>query len=744
MSKAEQRVYNTFVKGLITEASPLSYPPNSSYDEDNCILYQKGNRTRRLGIDYESGASPLTLTGYDITKLNSNAVSGFVWHSPGGNSNLDYYVLQVGTNLYFFDLNTSPISYLSSIGDVDISGYAVVSDAAAAASKLQFTVGNGILYCAGSGFEPFYVTLTNPGVSVSTTRIYIQIRDFDGLSDSAGAESEPSTLTAAHHYNLDNQGWATATVYSGSGVTVNTFDSYTGQPTTKNIIDPFIATYYTGCSKYPPNNKVWYMAIDSKGTGFNVDQLRKLQVGSGLAAKGYFILNAFNKDYTAASGIAGLTAVTTTNRPRAIGFFAGRVWYAVGSSVYFSQVVTRPEMSGMCYQANDPTAQDINQLVASDGGVVTIPDMTNCIRLFAIGSGLMLLADNGVWFITGTAAGFSATDFTVVKISPIGCDAPDSIVDIDGEIYWFSKVGIQAMSKKTGFFSFAMTNIEKSIISNNTIQSFYNQLTDLSRQTAKASYDPANNVIQWLIKSDTVATNIFYDRVLNYALNTKSFYPWTVSSTSSTPNIVDIFPTPQPQRISGQTDRYTTYFKYLTIVPGINYGYLFSQFSDTTFADWRTFEGSTGYTYDSFLETGYELLGNPSADGSTMIPALMQKKQIPFLMAYMMRTEQNYVGSSGQYTVDKPSYCQMTTKWDWSSSTTSNKWSTPVNLYRVTRLVPPDDTNTALDNGYATVVTKNKIRGNGRAIQFRFHCNYIGYDFNILGWAVIYAENMFA
>src|SRR3546814_15800129 len=46
---------NTFVAGLITEASPLTFPQNASLDEENFILSRKGSRARRLGMDLEDG-----------------------------------------------------------------------------------------------------------------------------------------------------------------------------------------------------------------------------------------------------------------------------------------------------------------------------------------------------------------------------------------------------------------------------------------------------------------------------------------------------------------------------------------------------------------------------------------------------------------------------------------------------------------------------------------------------------------
>lgn len=44
---------NSFVKGLITEASALTFPENASLDEDNFVLKRDGSRQRRLGMDLE-------------------------------------------------------------------------------------------------------------------------------------------------------------------------------------------------------------------------------------------------------------------------------------------------------------------------------------------------------------------------------------------------------------------------------------------------------------------------------------------------------------------------------------------------------------------------------------------------------------------------------------------------------------------------------------------------------------------
>ena len=43
-----------------------------------------------------------------------------------------------------------------------------------------------------------------------------------------------------------------------------------------------------------------------------------------------------------------------------------------------------------------------------------------------------------------------------------------------------------------------------------------------------------------------------------------------------------------------------------------------------------------------------------------------------------------------------------------------------------------------MKDDFPVVVTKNKIRGIGRALQFRFECSEIGKNFDLLGWSVQY------
>ena len=99
--------YNTFVKGLITEAGPLTYPDNASLVDTNYVLNKDGSRQRRLGMQYEPDyvTQPMpSLEGVDL------AVSSYTWKSVNNDGNLDIAVLQIGNELFFFDNNVTPIT----------------------------------------------------------------------------------------------------------------------------------------------------------------------------------------------------------------------------------------------------------------------------------------------------------------------------------------------------------------------------------------------------------------------------------------------------------------------------------------------------------------------------------------------------------------------------------------------------------------------------------------------------------
>ena len=684
----------------------------------------------------------------------------FTWNSVANDGSLNFLVQQIGLRLYFYDMSSDPLSAGVKSFSVDISEFTAPAATSPENSPVQMSSGKGLLFVAGSKIEPFFVEYDEATDTISATQIYIQIRDFKGLDDGLAVNEEPTTLSTEHHYNLRNQGWGNPE-NDASGSSVSFFDRF-GQPSTFNDSnDDLIDHYFNHFHRYPSNAQQWWIGKKTNPSGsvfqeFDPRILGRMSFGNTPAASGHYIVNAFYVDRSAVSGITGIDVEVETERPPTVTFQTGRAWYGLNGTIYFSQVVDHKGKVGKCHQDADPTSEEISDLVDTDGGVIPIPGMGKVVRLFAVASGVMVFANNGIWFIGGGQGGFSATDFSVSKISPIGTESPNSIVETEGSVLWWSKIGIQAMTQKTGIFGPVEGNFDKTNLSEQTIQTYFTTtIPPEAKLYVKGVHDPATNTVQWLWSSSAAPGPYRYDNILFFDMTLQAFYPWTVSSVSGRPWISGVFNTPvlnatetlEPAYASGEivTDSLLeevdvevmiasardTFVRYIVAVPvGDSDQYTFASFDNENFADWESFD-APGYRYLSFIETGYELLAD-----------VMRRKQAPYVTIYFRRTEENWIATGdGDYTWDKPSSCLFRTKWDFSSSSISGKWSSLIEAYRFRRVPGFDADNLEFDTGFPVVVTKNKVRGSGKAVQFRFENSEIGYNFDLLGWGVSFTGN---
>ena len=728
MARAKQnKVYRTFVKGLVTEASPLTYPADASIDEDNCVLFRKGNRSRRLGFDFETDHtfSPYGASEEDFAIL---AQTTYRWEAPDNDATKNILVHQFGSQLFFYGMEADTISTESKAFSVDLTDFQVPNTTGLELVEVSMASGKGYLFVVGAKIEPFFVEYDSGADTIVTEQIHIRIRDLIGVDDDLANDEEPTTLTNAHKYNLMNQGWIDP-ANDGSaddGQTYSLIGRLINRPVGTTDV---ITSYFTEHSRYPGNNKVWWSARDSTTSDFDPELLAKFFSGAGRVARGHFVLDAFYKDRTAASTVPDLDVESVTDRPPTVTFYAGRVWYACNSDVYYSQVLDNKGKAGACFQEADPTSEDISDLVATDGGVIPIPAMSKAVKLVPVGNGVVVFGNNGIWYISGTDGGFSALDISVSKVNPIGTDSPNSIVEAEGQLLWWSKIGIMAMSQKQGMFGTVDGTFDRTNISETTIQSFYNHtIPEFGKKNARGVYDPATNTVQWLFTTEDTTNRYEFNRVLNLDMTLQAFYPWTIETTG--PYISSIFTTPRLNELTGTEAIRSTFIRYLCAVPaGGSVGFTFGFFKNPNFVDWETFDG-VGSTFMSFIETGYELLED-----------VMRHKQAPFVYCYFRRTEENYVADGDDYTTDNQSSCKFQVKWDWSSSEISNRWSTKVEAYRHTRLPFFSETDLTFDTGYPIVVSRNKVRGHGRSIQFRFESDARERDFDLLGWAATFQGN---
>ncbi len=740
------RLYRSFVKGLITEASPLTFPENASIDELNTVIERRGSRRRRRGFECETSYQAYPIEQFNWTQ-GVGEIQEFLWKSPAFKNSLEFLCVQTGGTVSFWDASASPLSSGLKPFTINLLPYAAPGRSAmdVANTPVEMTSGKGFLFIVSEAIEPLVIEYLPDTGSITTTPITIRIRDFDGVYDGLGNDEEPSTLSATHEYNLHNQGWQ-GSVLSSTPISPEYWEPYLGEfvsysPRVLSGSGP-ISTFYSKFSRYPGNNKQWWVAKATaddagppavKAGDFLPDVLDKFFTGNNRAPRGHFVVDAFNVDRTAVSGIFGLDKVVTTERPVSACFYSGRVWYANNSSVYFSQVLNGKQSAGNCYQEADPTSEDISDLIATDGGVIPIPESIKILRIIPKGSGVLVFAINGVWLITGNSSGFSALDITVNKVSPIGCQSPRTVVETEKEVMYWSDVGIMAMAQSSGAFGPIEGKFDKLNISESTVQTYYQNIVQTNRKAAKATFDPTSNVVYWMFADgEGLAGKNNYTDMLVFDVTLQAFYPWKVStaSTSVGPYVCGAFTLLSETNKDRSLRPASTVFTAIQKVGSV-WSLVFCKPDNKSFTDWQSFDG-VGYIYDSYIETGYELLED-----------IARPKQLTYVTTIFEKSETEYVSDGDDnYEVDSPSSCMFRVKWAWSDSAVSNKWSPEVQAYRIGRQTLVDPLQLDFNSGSAVVVTKHKVRGRGSAIQFRFSSNKAGSDFIILGWSAAVTGNI--
>ena len=389
MAAGTEKLYRTFVKGLITEASPLTFPENASIDEENFVLERDGSRSRRLGVDYEGGYS-LTSTGYTSAQLATGKQSFHKWETPGGDTTKAIGVIRINDKLWFVDLLTNAPSsnLLNSASSITISGLS--------SSEIETTtINNKLIIVSADLSKPVLLTYNTSTDTVTQSTISILVRDIWGVDDTLDVNNRPATLSVSHKYNLRNQGWATG-VQTTTGA---------------DAID----RTFTVLGVYPSNADPWTLGKISNPSDANFEKfdpttLKNNSTSNFQAAKGSYIIDAFNRGSSriSKSGISGLVTDQETGACSTVASYAGRIFYSgINSSInsgdvrspnysgyiFFTSVITGDDKIGSCHQEADPSDPSINDLIASDGGSIQIPEATQIIKIVSGQSSLIVFAE---------------------------------------------------------------------------------------------------------------------------------------------------------------------------------------------------------------------------------------------------------------------------------------------------------------------------------------------------------------
>lgn len=502
-------------------------------------------------------------------------------------------------------------------------------------------------------------------------------------------------------------GAGSITAYDGNTIIVNVYSISSSNPggpfhyvTMSPINTGYINTFITAEGVAPSNSDVWWYFKNASNQYDPATTQPSVTLSTGNAPKGHYVLNAFDINRSSVSGLNGLTEFSTNQRPSTGCWFQGRLWatglsagfssqvsndnYSWTENIYFSQIVQTPKDFGNCFQNNDPTSENLFSILPTDGGVLVIKESGKIYKLFPIQNGLLVFAQNGVWFVTGSQGiGFAANDYTVTQLSQVQSVSNTSFVNVLGLPYFWNEEGIYRVQPKQG----GILSVEP--ITVGTILAFYNNIPLKSRLYARGAYDPINYVIQWTYKT-TLETSVLdryhFDGILNFNTFNSAFYPYTFPGTPSiiginyvnAPNLVN---TPQPG------------FKYFT---NAGFQYTFSEERNTTYKDFVSFDG-IGSDFSSFFITGYKLRGQA------------QRKFQPLYVFLYCKTN----GEVGAYSFQGV--------WDWSNNANSGRWTARQTAY-------------INDINYDVVHRRHKLRGHGYSVQFKVS-SISGLPFDIIGWA---------
>lgn len=763
---------NSFVRGLVTEASPLTFPKDASLDEDNFVLNIDGTRQRRLGIDYEANSSIITSV-QQIPAARSTQFSTFNWENVGGDPLKEFIVVQVGKLISFFDAREDVISANKIGADFEVG----TGD-----EPYSFATVDGVLVVASN--TRLLSIFEYDGTTIIVRTELLKIRDQFGVEDivdskdlfdpeflSLRVDSErtdssgtpivpppPGILTDTHLYNLRNQSWGFKTL-SGSSRTVGSFDP--------------ILIFEGDLFKYPSNSDVLHSGvfIDPADT---LDPPRerlypyKIEEGNTESPSGSFVIDALNRGasretaYSSAAIVGGielgsLPADKTPNGATCLAEFSGRVFYSgfkgevidgdsrspkLSSYILFSRLVNHLSDITLCYQEGDPTNKEQPDIIATDGGFIRIQGAYGIKRLVSLGPSLIVFAENGVWAIRGDAGrGFSAVEYEVTQLTDRGCLSATSVVTVDNSAFYWSKDGIYVVSPNE-FQEYSATNI-----THETIRKFYDNISEADKVSSQGTFDSFQKQVNWTIGGTLQSTS--NARQLRFDTRLGAFSPATIKNASGSlfPRIVGAVQVP-PFHTGTSIDKVVVEgvqvqaggidvqvsnevqlsrvreVKYLTVTGENSSGnplYTFSSFTDLGFLDWKTFD-TVGTDANAFLLTGH-LTGGDSS----------RVKYVPNIFFHFKKTEDGFSADGDDFKLDNQSSCLVQAQWEWSNSSSSGRFGREFQAYRHSRHYMPEDISDTYNNGFETVVTRNRLRGKGRALSLLLKTE-AGKDLQLIGW----------
>lgn len=720
---------SSFTKGLVTEASPLTFPDSASLSDVNFILNKDGSRKRRLGMDYEAGAVEYTHEG---AIPSATGVAMLLWKNPTQTGEFDIVVVQTGNKLRFFKASEDSVSpeILNGGAVYTISGF----DASVSISSASL---RGQLILTVNQQKVVLLKYNSTTDTVTSEDITLKVRDVFGITPAWAVDYRPAyalivpagsdTDAINHTYNLRNQGWPrlTEVVKTPTGASVSGSAISTTDPT-------IITDDGTNGRRVSNADVLWRARTtiaespDAVGA-YSTFELVKQEYGNTPAPKGRAIIDIFNRSTSRQAFYNVIEARTdrlvrtdiSTGAITDVAAYAGRFFYAVketsltggdsqspklSTMIFFSQVVKSTENIGNCYAEADPSSEHVYDPIATDGGFIVIPDAGDILQMTPMGNSLFVFCSNGVWEIHGGEEAFSATNQNVTRTTSIGAISAKSVVLAETALFYWAASGIYAITLDPGSLRGVPMNI-----SVNTIQKEYEAILD--RTNALGIYDEVDRKVRWLGNRSLpsfVPDVRYYNYELVFDVDLRAFYTNSIPIVETVGyelGVASVIARPRALYLLG---KFTEFEEFI---------FSFGTYKNTDFKDFNILDAQ------AILITGYLTGGTGSLD-----------KQVKSLVIHCNRTEKNFVNEGGSLVFDNPSGCLVTTMWEWTDNPIANRWGAPYQAYRLTVPYYPAGPS-AFSYGYTVITSKTGIRGKGKALSIKFESEE-GKDLHLLGWGL--------
>lgn len=391
----------------------------------------------------------------------------------------------------------------------------------------------------------------------------------------------------------------------------------------------------------------------------------------------------------------------------------GRVFYGAADRLYFSQVFLDDLTAlGKCYQKNDPTAEIANDILDTDGGEILLQESGGILALTAFSRGVVAFCAKGVWYISGGESGFSATTYTVDKISSYRIIGTQAYCTVGSDLMFCSQDSLFVIQNNE-------FNVPKVVsITDETIKSYWQGFVSSETQLA---YDEQDKKVYAL------RCGCQEGRVLVYDVRIGGFYPWKVGGRIHEGILyspVDglFFLGIESSSSFVTQDNLSLVSSDLLNIRGSDESLIsFGRLTESSvFRDYGTTQ------YDSYLVTNYETLGNYT-----------RAKGTPLVNVFFRKTETQVDTTSGELVFDKPSGCLMSLFWDFDNDQGQSSSERQVYDPVPRGWVPAVDGVSSFNTGKTVVQYKDKVRGRGKAVQFKFRAEE-DKGMEILGFSVQY------